>query len=42
MLPDKTQRAVDLACEKGASNWLTVIPFKDMDFDLNSGNFVML
>ena len=24
MLPDKTQRAVDLACEKGASNWLTV------------------
>ena len=42
MLPEKTQRAVDLACEKGASNWLTVIPFKDMDFDLNSGNFVML
>ena len=30
-----TQRAVDLACEKGASNWLTVIPLKDMDFDLN-------
>ena len=24
MLPDKTQRAVDLACEKSASNWLTV------------------
>ena len=23
MLPDKTQRAVDLACEKGASNWLS-------------------
>ena len=36
-LPDKTQRAVDLACEKGASNWLTVIHLKDMDFDLNSG-----
>ena len=35
MLPDKTQRAVDLACEKGASSWLTVIPLKDMDFDLN-------
>ena len=35
MSPDKTQRAVDLACEKGTSNWLTVIPLKDMDFDLN-------
>ena len=35
MLPDKTQKAVDLACEKGTSNWLTVIPLKDMDFDLN-------
>ena len=34
-LPDKTQRAMDLACEKDASNWLTVIPLKDMDFDLN-------
>ena len=43
MLPDKTQRAVDLACEKGASNWLAVIPLKDMNFDLNKrGNFVML
>ena len=42
MLPDKTQRAVDLACEKGASTWLTVIPLKDMDFDFTSGNFVML
>ena len=39
MLPDKTQRAVDLACEKGASNWLTVIPLKDMDFDLNKQEF---
>ena len=39
MLPDKTQRAVDLACEKGASNWLTVIPLKDMDFDLNEREF---
>ena len=35
LLPDKTQRAVDLAYEKGASNWLTVIPLKDMDFDPN-------
>ena len=36
---DKTQRAVDLACEKGASNWLTVIPLKGMDFDLNKREF---
>ena len=39
LLTDKTQRAVDLACEKGASNWLTVIPLKDMDFDLNEREF---
>ena len=39
MLPDRTQRAVDLACEKDASNWLTVIPLKDMDFDLNKREF---
>ena len=39
MLPDKTQRAVDLACEKGASNWLTLIALKDMGFDLNKREF---
>ena len=39
MLSDNTQRAVDLACEKGASNWLTVIPLKDMDFYLNKREF---
>ena len=39
LLPDKYQRAVDLACEKGTSNWLTVIPLKDMDFDLNAREF---
>ena len=38
-LPDKTQRAMDLACEQGASNWLTVIPLNDMDFDLNKREF---
>ena len=38
-MPDKTQRAVDLACEKGASSWLTVIPLEDMDFDLNKREF---
>ena len=36
---DKTQRAVDPACEKGASNWLTIIPLNDMDFDLNKREF---
>ena len=30
---------MDLACEKGASNRLTVIPLKDMDFDLNKREF---
>ena len=39
MFPDKTQRAVDLTCEKGASKWLIVIPLKDMDFDLNKREF---
>ena len=39
MVPDKTQRAVDLACEKGTSNWLTVIPLKDMEFDLTKRKF---
>ena len=39
MLPDKTRGAEDLACEKGASNWLTVIPLKDLDFDLNKREF---
>ena len=28
----KTQRAVELASEKGASNWLTVIPIDEMGF----------
>ena len=35
-LPCKTERAVDLALEKGASNWLTVIPIKEMNFNFNS------
>ena len=38
-LPERTKRAVSLAREKGASNWLTVIPNKDMDFDLNKREF---
>ena len=38
-LPIRTQRAVDLACEKGASSWLTAIPLKDMNFDLSKREF---
>ena len=34
-LPGKIERAVELALEKGASNWLTVIPVKEMNFNLN-------
>ena len=35
----KTQRAVELASEKGPSNWLTVIPIDEMGFTLNKGEF---
>ena len=35
----KTKRAFELAREKGSSNWLTVIPIKDMDFNLNNREF---
>ena len=38
-LPGKTERAVELALEKGASNWLTVIPLKEMNFNLNKREF---
>ena len=38
-LPQRTKRAVDLATEKGASSMLTVIPIKDMDFNLNKREF---
>ncbi|CAH3037034.1 unnamed protein product, partial [Porites lobata] len=38
-LPSKTERAVELATEKGASNWLTVIPIKEMNFNLNKREF---
>ena len=34
MLPDNTQRAVDLAREKGASNWLKVIPLKAIAYSI--------
>ena len=38
-LPEQTKRAADLAAEKGASSWLTVIPVKDVDFTLNKREF---
>ena len=33
-MPSKTERAVELA-----SNWLTVIPIKEMNFNLNKREF---
>ena len=38
-LPCRTKRVVELATEKGASSWLTVLPIKDMDFTLNKREF---
>ena len=38
-LPTRTKRAAEIATEKGASNWLTVIPIKDMIFKLNKREF---
>ena len=35
----KTLRAVDLATQKGASSWLTVLPIRDVTFDLNKSEF---
>ena len=38
-LPSKIERTVELAAEKGASNWLTVIPIREMNFNLNKREF---
>ena len=38
-LPTRTKRAVELATEKGSSNWLTVIPLKELDYNLNKREF---
>ena len=38
-LTEKTKRAVDLAAEKGASSWLTVIPVREMDLNLSKREF---
>ena len=38
-LPAKAKRGVELATEKGSSNWLTVIPLKELDYSLNKKEF---
>ena len=38
-IPIKTKRAVELVIEKGSSNWLTVIPLKELHFNLNKREF---
>ena len=38
-LPTKAKRAVELAIEKGSSNWLTVIPLKELNYNLNKKEF---
>ena len=38
-LPVRTQRAIDLACDKGDSSWLTAIPLKDMNLDQSRQEF---
>ena len=39
LLPDQLQRAIDLAKEKGASTWLTVLPLKEHSFSLHTSAF---
>ena len=39
LVSGKTLRAVDFATQKSASSWLTVLPIKDMNFDLNKSDF---
>ena len=38
-LPTKAKRAVELTSEKGSSNWLTMIPLKELDYNLNKKEF---
>ena len=35
----KRALAVELATEKGSSNWLTVIPLEELDYNLNKKEF---
>ena len=38
-LPPELQKAMDLSQEKGASNWLTVLPVEEFGFSLHKGAF---
>ena len=38
-LPTKDKRAVELSTEKGSSSWLTVIPLKELGYNLNKKEF---
>ena len=33
------QRLIDIACEKGASSWLSALPIREHGFDLHKGAF---
>ena len=37
-----TLRTIDLASEKGASTWLSVLPIKEQDFSLHKGDALRL
>ena len=39
MVPRKTQRALDLATEKGSSAWFTVLSLQELGFNLNNKEF---
>ena len=39
-LAPQTKRCVEIACEKGASNWLSVLPLKRQGFTLNRSQFM--
>ena len=39
MISGKTLTAVDLATHKGVYSWLTLLPIRDMNFDLNKSEF---
>ena len=38
-LPTKDKQAVELSTEKGSSSWLTVIPLKELGYNLNKKEF---
>ena len=41
-LPTRTKQTVELATEKGSSNWLTVITLKELDHSLNKKEFIQV